>query len=67
MKYQTLEQRLPGLDRAKAKQMTYRRRGARQIDIAINGRVVEQIELYATEEGFFLTGRGGQEFTYRIA
>jgi hypothetical protein len=52
---------------AKAKEMSCRKRSARQIEITINGRVVEQIELYATEEGFFVTDRGGQQFTHRIA
>jgi hypothetical protein len=67
VRYATDEQRLPGFDAAKTKQISYRRRSGRQIEIVINGAAVQQLELYATADGFFLNGRLGTPFTYKLA
>ena len=64
---QTDQQRMPGFDTARSRQVSHRRRSARQIEIFVNGVIVQQLELYATEEGFFLSGRGGEPFTHRVA
>ena len=66
-KFQTDQQRMPGFDTARSRQVSHRRRSARQIEIFVNGVIVQQFELYATEEGFFLSGRGGEPFTHRVA
>jgi hypothetical protein len=65
-KYQERRDRIPGFSAEKTRQIVYRRRGVRQVEVVINGQIVAQIEAYATNDGFFIEGRGSQRFTHKL-